>query len=64
MTETPPYFNISPDRAESALPPPTDTAALQAIAAACARGRQDLAGRGLDETGARHLRRFSTWEIT
>ncbi|TCM75875.1 AAA family ATPase [Rhodovulum steppense] len=62
--ELPPYFNISPDKAMADLPPPTGTAGLQAIAEACARGRADLAGRGLDETGARRLRPFSTWEIT
>ena len=63
-TPLPPYFNISPDRAESDLPAPSGTAALRAIAEACARGRDDLAGRGLDETGTRRLRPFSTWEIT
>ncbi|HDR27706.1 AAA family ATPase [Rhodovulum sp.] len=62
--ELPPYFNISPDKAMADLPPPTGTAGLQAIAEACARGRADLAGRGLDETGTRRLRPFSTWEIT
>ncbi|WP_187431095.1 partitioning protein ParA (plasmid) [Roseobacter fucihabitans] len=64
MTDTPPYFNISPDKARAELPPPMDTAALLAIAEACGKGRSDLAGRGLDETGARKLRSFSTWEIT
>ncbi len=42
---------------------PCDTARFAAIAEACARGRADLAARGLDETGERRLRRFSTWEI-
>ena len=60
----PPYFNISPDRALAALGEGTGTAGLAEIAAACRRGREDLAGRGLDETGQRHLRLFSTWEIT
>lgn len=46
------------------LPPAVDTDALRRIAEACARGRADLAGRGLDETGQRRLRPFSTWEIT
>jgi len=64
MVDTPPYFNISPDKAQSELPPPVDTAALAAMADACGRGRSDLAGRGLDENHARSLRRFSTWEIT
>lgn len=63
-SELPPYFNISPDKAMAELPPPTGTDGLRTIAEACARGRADLAGRGLDETGARHLRPFSTWEIT
>lgn len=62
--ELPPYFNISPDKAMTDLPPPTGTDGLRAIAEACARGRADLAGRGLDETGTRRLRPFSTWEIT
>ena len=64
MTDTPPYFNISPDKAHAELPPPMDTAALQAVAEACGKGRHDMASRGLDETGARSLRPFSTWEIT
>lgn len=64
MTETPPYFNISPDKARAELPPLMDTAALQSIARACGEGRRDLAGRGLDATGTRTLRSFSTWEIT
>jgi chromosome partitioning protein len=64
MTETPPYFNISPDRALADLPPLTHTADLRHIAEACEKGRRDLANRGLDETGARKLRPFSTWEIT
>ncbi|ARE42544.1 Plasmid replication protein RepA (plasmid) [Rhodovulum sp. P5] len=62
--DLPPYFNISPDKALADLPPPTRTADLRDMAEACARGRSDLAGRGLDETGARRLRPFSTWEIT
>ena len=63
-SDLPPYFNISPDAACASLDPPTSTDGFEAIAAACARGRDDLAGRGLDETGARQLRLFSTWEIT
>ena len=43
---------------------PTGTDDLAAIATACARGRDDLASRGLDAEGARKLRLFSTWEIT
>ncbi|MCA0922801.1 AAA family ATPase [Pseudooceanicola nanhaiensis] len=61
---TPPYFNIDPDAALEALGTPTDTAGFGAIAQACDRGRQDLAGRGLEEDGRRSLRLFSTWEIT
>jgi len=60
----PPYFNISPDKAKDALSQPMDTAGLKAIAEACGQGRSDLASRGLDATGQRQLRPFSTWEIT
>ena len=62
--DTPPYFNISPDRALSMLGNPTDTEDLARIAASYRKGRQDLVGRGLEESGARKLRLFSTWEIT
>jgi cellulose biosynthesis protein BcsQ len=61
---TPPYFNISPDAAMAALDAPVGTAGLAAIAAACARGRDDLASRGLNAEGRKTLRLFSTWEIT
>lgn len=60
----PPYFNISPDKAMAALDAPAGTGSFAAIAGACQRGRADLASRGLDETGRKHLRLFSTWEIT
>lgn len=63
-SDDPPYFNLSPDKAAQALGQPTDTRAFAAIAEACRRGRTDLASRGLDESGARRLRLFSTWEIT
>ena len=63
MDPLPPYFNISPDRAVAELPPTTRSDDLWIIAEACARGRTDLASRGLDETGERRLRPFSTWEI-
>lgn len=46
------------------LGPPAGTTDFRTIAEACARGRADLASRGMEETGQRHLRRFSTWEIT
>ena len=60
----PSYFNISPDRALADLDPPMGTGRFGEIAEACRAGREDLAGRGLDESGAKVLRRFSTWEIT
>ena len=62
--ELPPYFNISPDAALAALDAPTGTDGFARIARACARGRDDLASRGLDDSGSKRLRRFSTWEIT
>ena len=62
--QQPPYFNIDPDAALSELGPPTDSAGFAAIAEACARGRSDLASRGLNEAGQKELRLFSTWEIT
>lgn len=61
---TPPYFHISPDAALTELGDPMTSAGLAEIARACARGREELAARGLDEAGARRLRPFSTWEIT
>ncbi len=60
----PPYFNIDPDTACADLGAPTGTTELAAIAAACGRGREDLASRGLDAEGRKTLRMFSTWEIT
>ena len=62
--DLPPYFQIEPDAALAQLGGPTGTADFQTIAEACARGRADLASRGLEEVGHRDLRRFSTWEIT
>ena len=59
-----PYHGISPDTALQALGNPLDTAGFATIAEACRRGRDDLAGRGLDDQGQKTLRRFSTWEIT
>lgn len=59
-----PYHGLSPDTALSSLGSPFDTSGFAAIADACRRGRDDLAGRGLDEQGQKTLRRFSTWEIT
>jgi len=63
-TALPPYFNIDPDAAMAELELPTETGGFAAIAEACARGRVDLASRGLDEDGRKQLRLFSTWEIT
>ncbi len=60
----PPYFNIDPDRALAELDGPVTTQGFAGIATACARGREDLASRGLDEEGRKQLRLFSTWEIT
>lgn len=63
-SDQPPYFNIDPDRAMADLGAPTPTARFAEIAAACARGRDDLASRGLNPEGRKELRLFSTWEIT
>lgn len=60
----PPYFNIDPDAALADLGQPTSSAGFAQIAAACARGRDDLASRGLNAEGNKTLRLFSTWEIT
>ncbi len=60
----PPYFNIDPDMALQELGAASGTADFRAIAEACARGRNDLASRGLDPEGRKSLRQFSTWEIT
>ena len=59
-----PYHGISPDQAMGMLGQPLNTDGIAAIAAACRKGRDDLAGRGLDATGQKTLRAFSTWEIT
>jgi chromosome partitioning protein len=60
----PPYFNINPDTALADLEAPSNTNSFASIAEACARGRADLASRGMDEDGQKKLRLFSTWEIT
>jgi chromosome partitioning protein len=60
----PPYFGISPDEALAELGEPVGTRDLAAIAGLCARGRDDLVGRGHAEGGRKTLRLFSTWEIT
>ena len=59
-----PYHKISPDSALQALGAPVATGGFAEIADACRRGRDDLAGRELDDRGQKTLRRFSTWEIT
>src|SRR6056297_1471191 len=59
-----PYHGLSPDDALQALGAAHDTKGFARIAEACRKGRDDLATRGLDETGVKTLRRFSTWEIT
>lgn len=63
-TPLPPYFGIDPDQALAELGAPASAERFQAIAAACTRGRDDLAARGMDETWQKTLRLFSTWEIT
>lgn len=63
-SDIPPYFNINPDTALDGLTPAVGTTGLAEIAAACGRGRDDLASRGLGEEGRKKLRLFSTWEIT
>lgn len=60
----PPYVGISPDRAYEALGDPTRTDTFRTAAEACTRGRNDLAARGMDTSGTKRLRQFSTWEIT
>ena len=60
----PPYLGIDPATAAEGLGAPAGTDDFAAIARACARGRSDLAGRGLNEVGEKVLRPFSTWEIT
>jgi chromosome partitioning protein len=64
IDEQPPYFNIDPDAALADLGAPVGAADFAALADACARGRADLASRGLGEEGKKTLRLFSTWEIT
>lgn len=63
-TRPPPYFDLDPDAALADLGPPLGAGDFATIAAACGRGRDDLAGRGLGEAGRKTLRLFSTWEIT
>ncbi|SFO34192.1 chromosome partitioning protein [Roseovarius lutimaris] len=60
----PPYFNIDPDAALAQMGNPATTSEFGNVARACQAGRTDLAERGLKEGDRRHLRMFSTWEIT
>ena len=60
----PPYHNINPDQAMARLGDGIGSDGFEAIARACSAGRIDLAARGLDDSGGRQLRLFSTWEIT
>ncbi|ABD57181.1 AAA family ATPase [Jannaschia sp. CCS1] len=60
----PPYLSITPDRALEEMADPITTEGFAKLAKACARGREDLTSRGLDDRGRKQLRRFSTWEIT
>ncbi|MEJ6396200.1 AAA family ATPase [Gymnodinialimonas sp. 2305UL16-5] len=62
--DSPPYMGIAPDSAADELSAPTTTDGFAALSKACAKGRNDLIGRGLDASGQKSLRRFSTWEIT
>ena len=64
MSSLPPYFRIDPDAALATLDAPLTTDGFADVAQACTAGRDDLASRGLQEDGQRHLRKFSTWEIT
>ena len=60
----PPYHNINPDQAMARLGDGIGSDGFEAIARACSAGRIDLTARGLDDSGGRQLRLFSTWEIT
>ncbi len=61
---TPPYTNIDPDDAHAMLGAPGDTSLFSNLAQLCKDGRADLVSRGLNSTGEKTLRLFSTWEIT
>jgi len=62
--QQPPYFNIDPDKALADLGRPVGSLGFAEAAAACAKGREDLASRGHGKDGHKSLRLFSTWEIT
>ena len=61
---TPPYLRVDADDAAAQLGAPYTTDSFDALAAGCARGRDDLTTRGHHGDGGRKLRLFSTWEIT
>lgn len=60
----PPYFNIDPNQALAEIGDSIGSSDFSKIAESCARGRDDLASRGLNPDGHKKLRMFSTWEIT
>lgn len=62
--DLPPYFNISPDAAMADLGGPVTSGGFAKIAMQCRNGRDDLSSRGLNDSGGKTLRPFSTWEIT
>ena len=58
------HRNIDPRQAAEKLGAPADVRRFAYAARLCNEGRQDLARRGYAPDGRKHLRRFSTWEIT
>lgn len=62
-TPLPPYFNIDPDEALRILGDPATTDRFDTVAQACTAGRENLKQHGLQDSDARQLRLFSTWEI-
>ncbi len=60
----PPYMNLDPAAAAAKLGDPINTQRFAQAASFCAKGRLDLAKRGHAPEGKKHLRKFSTWEIT
>ncbi|MEP2642155.1 MAG: chromosome partitioning protein, partial [Roseobacter sp.] len=64
MGTLPPYLNINPDDVVKTLPEEVSTDHFAKISEDCSRGANDLISRGLDESGEKKLRLFSTWEIT
>ena len=61
---TPPYHGIDPMRAAQKLTGAADIRRFALASSLCHQGRQDLARRGYAPDGRKHLRRFSSWEIT